>query len=161
LRCHQAPIGSNSASHTKSEQNGIKSNDKKLHVPKNEDRRGIVASNEDRRGIVASFLGGKTPLRRGLSAFNALAAIVRNWGRQGAGLLPKTPGDLQCIDLEIFPPDRLIAGLMQLPMMTAAEWDGEFVANFEAEGSRLSKPQVMRIGRLPSADEAGLRGHES
>ena len=47
---------------------------------------------------------------------------------------------------------------MQLPMMTAAEGDGELVADFETEGSGLRKPQVMRIGRLPAADQAGLRG---
>ena len=46
-------------------------------------------------------------------------------------------------------------------MMTAAERYGEFVADFETQGSGLGKPQVMRIGRLPAADQAGLRGHKS
>jgi hypothetical protein len=41
-------------------------------------------------------------------------------------------------------------------MMRTAEGYGEFIADFEAEGSRLGKPQVMRIGRLPAADEARL-----
>ena len=41
-------------------------------------------------------------------------------------------------------------------MMNTAEGYGELVADFEAQGSRLGKPQVMRIGRLPAADEAGL-----
>ena len=45
---------------------------------------------------------------------------------------------------------------MQLPMMTAAERNGELVADFEADGSGLGKPQVMRIGGLPAADETGL-----
>ena len=45
---------------------------------------------------------------------------------------------------------------MQLPVMTAAERDGELVADFETEGSGLGKPQVMRIGGLPPADETGL-----
>ena len=45
---------------------------------------------------------------------------------------------------------------MQLPMMAAAERHGELIADFEAQGSGLGKPQVMRIGRLPAADEAGL-----
>ncbi len=49
---------------------------------------------------------------------------------------------------------------MQLPMMTAAERHGELVADFETERSGLGKPQVMRIGRLPAADQAGLRGNE-
>ena len=40
--------------------------------------------------------------------------------------------------------------------MTAAERHGELIADFEAQGSGLGKPQVMRIGRLPAADEAGL-----
>ena len=53
---------------------------------------------------------------------------------------------------------HFIAGLMQLPVMTAAEGYGELVADFEAEGSGLGKPQVMRIGRLTAADETRLRG---
>ena len=50
---------------------------------------------------------------------------------------------------------------MQLPMMTAAERDGELVADFKTQRSGLGKPQVMRIGWLPAADQAGLRSHES
>ena len=41
-------------------------------------------------------------------------------------------------------------------MMRTAERDGELIADFEAQGSGLGKPQMMRIGRLPAADEAGL-----
>ena len=76
----------------------------------------------------------------------------RFWPR----LFPQPLGDLQCVDLQILPPGNLIAGLMQLPVMAAAERDGELVADFEAECARLRKPQVMRIGRLPAANEAGL-----
>jgi hypothetical protein len=50
---------------------------------------------------------------------------------------------------------------MQLPMMTAAEGYGEFVADFETQRSGLDKPQVVWVRRLPSADQAGLRGDES
>ena len=71
-------------------------------------------------------------------------------------LLPKSLGDLERFDFEILPPSHFIAGLMQLPVMTPAERDSELVADFEAEGSRLGKPQVMRIGGLTAADEAGL-----
>ena len=49
---------------------------------------------------------------------------------------------------------------MQLPMMTAAERYRELVADFETQRSELGKPQVMRIGRLPAADETWLRGNE-
>ena len=70
--------------------------------------------------------------------------------------LPQALGNLQGIDFQTLPPSHLIAGLMQLPMMTAAEGDGELVADFKADGSRLSKPQMMRVGWLPAADEARL-----
>ena len=45
---------------------------------------------------------------------------------------------------------------MQLPMMAAAKRHGELVADFETDGAGLGKPQMMRIGRLPAADQAGL-----
>ena len=71
-------------------------------------------------------------------------------------LLPKPLGDLQCIDVEVLPPDHFIASLMQPPMMAPAERYGELVADFETERSGLGKSQVMRIGGLPAADEARL-----
>jgi hypothetical protein len=75
-------------------------------------------------------------------------------------LLPQSLGDRQGIDFEIPPPSHFIAGLMQLAVMTAAEGYSELVADFEAECPWLGKPQVMRIGRLPAADETWLRGNE-
>ena len=71
-------------------------------------------------------------------------------------LLPKPLGDLQRVDVEVLPPGHFIAGLMQLPVMTATKGDGELVADFETQRSELGKPQVMRIGRLPAADQARL-----
>ena len=50
---------------------------------------------------------------------------------------------------------------MKLPMMTAAEGHGELIADLETQRSRLSKSQMMWIGRLPAADQARLRGDES
>jgi hypothetical protein len=58
--------------------------------------------------------------------------------------------------MEILPPSDLISSLMQLSVMAAAERDGELIADFEPQRPWLGKPQVMRIGRLPSAGEAGL-----
>ena len=72
------------------------------------------------------------------------------------GLFPKASGDLQRFDFEVLPPGHFIAGLMQLPVMTAAERNGELVADFKADGPGLRKPQVMRVAGLPAADEAGL-----
>ena len=76
----------------------------------------------------------------------------RLWSR----LLPKPLGNWQGIDVEAFPPSHLIAGLMQLPMMTSAKGHGEFVADFETQRSGLRKPQVMRIGWLPAANEQDI-----
>ena len=50
------------------------------------------------------------------------------------------------------PPCSLVTVAVNFAMMSTAERYGELVADFEPEGSRLGKPQVMRIGRLPSAD---------
>ena len=73
-------------------------------------------------------------------------------------LLPKAGCDLQCIDLEGFPPIFLFAGLMQLSVMAPAKRHGELVTDFKTKRARLRKAQIMRIGRLPSADETRLRG---
>ena len=72
-------------------------------------------------------------------------------------LFPKRSGDVQRLDLPILPPRHLIAGLMQLPMMDSAKGNGELVADLHAKGARLRKPEVMRIARLPTTDQAGLR----
>ena len=71
-------------------------------------------------------------------------------------LLPKPLGHWQCIDFQTLPPGHFIAGLIHLPVMTAAERYGELVADFETQRSGLRKPQMMRIGWLPAADQAGL-----
>ena len=55
-----------------------------------------------------------------------------------------------------FPPRLLIASLMQLSMMPTAERHGELIADFETDRPWLRKAQMMRIGRLPPADQARL-----
>jgi hypothetical protein len=50
-----------------------------------------------------------------------------------------------------------VAGLVQLSVMATAERNCELVTHFQSEGSGLGKPQVMRVGRLTSADQTGLR----
>jgi hypothetical protein len=69
---------------------------------------------------------------------------------------PKVSRDFQGIHSVTVPPRAFIAGLMQLPVMPAAKRDRELIAHLETNGSRLCKPQVMRIGRLPATDEARL-----
>jgi len=49
---------------------------------------------------------------------------------------------------------------MQLPRMAAAERHRKFIANFETQGARLRKLQVMRIGWLAAADKTRLRNNK-
>jgi len=71
------------------------------------------------------------------------------------GLLPKSFGNCERVDIQSFPPRLFIAGLVQLPVVSATERDRKLVAHFQAEGSRLRVPHVMRVRRLSFADEAG------
>ena len=71
-------------------------------------------------------------------------------------LFPKSLGDLKRVDIQVVPPGHLVAGLVQLTMMAAAERNGELVADFKADGPGLGKAQVMRIGWLAAADQAWL-----
>ena len=73
-------------------------------------------------------------------------------------LLPQSLGDLERFNVEFLPPGELVAGLMQLTVMTAAEGNGVFIADFQPNGSGLRKAQVMRVCGLPTTDETGLRG---
>ncbi|XYL29203.1 hypothetical protein ACRQ5Q_13620 [Bradyrhizobium sp. PMVTL-01] len=50
---------------------------------------------------------------------------------------------------------------MQLSVMGTAERHGEFVAHLEAKALGLREPQVVRIGRVTAANEAGLLGDEA
>ena len=58
-------------------------------------------------------------------------------------MLPETFCDLKRIDLQIVPPGSLIAGLMQLSVMAAAQRYGELITHLETDRPRLRKPQVM------------------
>ena len=88
------------------------------------------------------------------------ASLLRRLIRRGMRFFPKAPRDFQGIHSMTVPPRAFIAGLVQLPMMPAAKWDRELIAHLQTNSSRLRKPQVMRIGWLPAADEAGLRRDE-
>src|SRR5262249_58355880 len=73
---------------------------------------------------------------------------------------PKASRNVERIDPSAVPPRPFIAGLVQLPMMPTAQRDRELIAHLETNGSGLREPQVMRIARLPAADEARLGGDE-
>ena len=74
--------------------------------------------------------------------------------------VPKPFGNFQRVDIQVLPPGHLVAGLMQLSVMAAAKRHGKFVADFKAQGSRLRKAQVMRIGWLTPADKTRLRSNK-
>ena len=69
---------------------------------------------------------------------------------------PKLLGDLKHVDIQVMPPGYFVAGLVQLTMMAAAERYRELIADFEAQSPGLRKPQVMWVGWLAPADQAGL-----
>src|SRR4051812_12297808 len=78
------------------------------------------------------------------------------------GFSPQALRDFERIDVTIhrLPPSRLVAGPMELPMMGSAERHRKFVTDLATERHGLRKFQVMRIGRLAVAEQAGLGGNE-
>ena len=64
-------------------------------------------------------------------------------------LLPQSLGSLERLDAELLPLGRLVAGLMQYAVMTAAEGNGELIAHLQPNGSDLRKAQVVRVMPLP------------
>ncbi len=73
---------------------------------------------------------------------------------------PQLARDRQRLDASLLPPGELIAGLMQVAVMGAAERDCEFIAHLHPESSGLGKAQVMGVCRLPATDEARLSSDE-
>ena len=63
--------------------------------------------------------------------------------------------------MDVMPPGDFIAGSMKLVMMVATKWDSKFVTDFETQSPWLRKTQVMRVRRLPSANETWVRGNKS
>ncbi len=82
-------------------------------------------------------------------------------GLPAAALGPKPMSDGDRIEIALLPPTKLVSGIMKLPVMQGAEGHGIFVRDFPAHGGRLGELEVMGLGRLPSADEAGVVGNEA
>ena len=72
------------------------------------------------------------------------------------GVFPKRPCDRQRFDAALRPPGLLITDLVKLTVMGTAKRDRELVTDFQANGSRLCKAQMMRVGRLPATDQTRL-----
>ena len=71
-------------------------------------------------------------------------------------LLPQFFSDFERIKVAILPPGDFITGLMQLSMVPTAERHCEFIADLQPDRARLCEAQMVRIGRLPSADKTRL-----
>ena len=74
--------------------------------------------------------------------------------------LPQPARDRQRIELDALPPGRLITMTVQLAMMGPAHRNGKLIADLASQGPRLSKSQMVGVGRRSTADQAWLPGHE-
>jgi hypothetical protein len=71
-------------------------------------------------------------------------------------LKPQAPGSGQRVDSGSAPPRGFIAVSVKLAMMTAAQRDGELVADLAAKCTTLREAKVVRIAGLSSADKTRL-----
>ena len=71
---------------------------------------------------------------------------------------PQRPSVDRWINSEFCPPSRFIPTSMHFAMMPTAERDRELIADLAAEGRRLCKTEMMRIGGPPAAHQAWLLG---
>jgi hypothetical protein len=77
------------------------------------------------------------------------------------GPIPRLSGHRDVIKIDRCRPCGFIPVSMESPMMGPTEGHGIFVARPAAEGASLDEPQMMGIGRPPSARQARLRRHET
>ena len=76
-------------------------------------------------------------------------------------LLPEPLGFSQGIDLGILPPDPLIAGAMERPVMSVAERHDPLIAGFGAHRPGLGKTYVMGLAGRSAAHNAWQGRHEA
>jgi hypothetical protein len=63
--------------------------------------------------------------------------LGRSPPRIDAGLVPELAGSRGRVDAGVPPPGGFVADAVHQPVVSAAEWDDEFIARFAAERSRL------------------------
>ncbi len=73
-------------------------------------------------------------------------------------LQPKDPSSRVRINTGLNPPGHLVTAAMHLAMMTTAERNCKFIANFSAQSRWLCKTEMMRIGGTATANQAWLLG---
>ena len=65
---------------------------------------------------------------------------------------PELLGNEARINAERLPPRSLVPAVVEIAMVRAAERDSELVAHLAPERPRLSKAEVMSVGRGAAAD---------
>ena len=78
-----------------------------------------------------------------------------------AALLPEPLGFSQGIDLGVLPPNPLVAGAMQRPVVRAAEGHHPLIAGLGAHRRGLGKTYVMGLAGRSAADKAWQGRHEA
>ena len=76
-------------------------------------------------------------------------------------LLPEPLGFSQRIDLGISPPDLLVPGAMERPVMSVAERHDPLIAGFGTHGPGLGKSYMMGLARRPIAHKTWQGRHEA
>ena len=71
-------------------------------------------------------------------------------------LMPEPESERNRINFVGLPPSRLVALAVEFAVVEATERNGKFVADPAAEGARLGKAQMVRIGRHTTAHKARL-----
>ena len=84
--------------------------------------------------------------------------LPRRRRRQWVGLRPQFLRNYQRLDAQTRPPLRFFDGAMHLAMMHPAERHRELIADLATERPGLREAQMMGIGGLAAAYEAGLCG---
>ena len=74
---------------------------------------------------------------------------------------PQAARGVERLDAGSLPPIDFLAGTVQFAMTCAAKRDGEFIANFLRESTRLRKTQMVQVAGLASADETWLFGDKA
>src|SRR5947209_5185663 len=82
------------------------------------------------------------------------------WNDRRMRFLPERARNRERLDADLCPPGEFVAGLVQVAVMAAAERHDELIAHLHTDRARLCEAEVMRISRLPAANDTGLRGNE-
>ena len=78
-----------------------------------------------------------------------------------AAPLPKTTGNFERVDVPLLPPRLLLSRGVDVVVMGSAKWNGELIADLQAEPSRLRIAHMVRVRGRASADETRLARDEA